>query len=200
MKQAIGLFMIVAVLGLSLLAVACGNSSTATAESAYVTADSVEGLVSKSSVVVIGTVASSSPTRLEIPGRLPSDPSQPDPNYTGVAQVYEVMVERSLKGAEATTIRVAQFESSIVSIGGQVREVQSESASFPLTPRTRYMLFLTPQGQIPGLWLGTAQPFRFALSDGLARAESPDGQILGLFPIRSESALVSEVETVIQGG
>lgn len=200
MKQAIGLFMIVAVVGLNLLAVACGDSTTATAESVYVTADSVEGLVSQSSAVVIGTVISTTPTRLEIPGRLPSDPSQPDPNYTGVGQVYEVRVERSLRGTEATTIRVVQFESSIVSIGGQVREVESESARFPLTFGTRYMLFLTPQGQIPGLWLGTAQPFRFVLSDGIARAESPAGQIRSLFPDRPESVLVSEAERVIQGG
>lgn len=200
MKQTTGLIIMVAVVGLSVLAVACDSSEGATASSAYVTAASVEDLVNESSLVVIGTVTSANPNRLEIPGKLPSDPSRPDPNYTGVAQVYEVTVERNLKGAAGSTIRVVQFEGSIISIGGQVREIPAESASYPLTSRTRYLLFLTPQGQVSGLWLGTAQPFRFALSNGLARAESPDGQIMELFPDRPESVLVKEIETVIGGG
>ena len=199
MKQTIGLITIVAVIGLSLLTVACG-STTAIVSSAYVTADSVEDLASRSSVVVIGTVTSAKPERLEIPGELPGNPGKPDPNYTGVARVYEIEVERYMKGAEGSTLQVVQFEGSIVSIGGQVREVQWKSAGYPLTTGTRYLLFLIPQGQVPDLWLGTAQPFRFTLSDGLAKAESPHGRIEELFPDRLESDFVSDVETVINGG
>ena len=93
-----------------------------------------------------------------------------------------------------------QSEGSIVSTGGQIREAQWKSADYPLKTGTRYLLFLIPQGQVPDLWLGTAQPFRFALSDGLAKSESPDGRIEEMFPDRLESDLVSEVETVINGG
>lgn len=199
MRQILRSIAVAIAVGLISLAIACGDTTT-TVSSAYVTASSVEDLVGRSSLVVIGTVASTGPERREIPGRLPSDPTQIDPNYTGVGQIYEIEVERYLKGTGGTTIRVVQFEGSIVSLGGQVREIQSESAGHPLTSATRYLLFLIPQGQVDDLWLGTAQPFRFALSSGLAKAESPEGGIPDLFPNRSESTLISEVETILTRG
>ena len=199
MKKKIALISIVAVVGLSLLTLACGNTR-ADVSNAYVTADTVDELVSRSTVVAVGTITSGPPRRVEIPGKLPGDPSRPDPNYTGVARVYEVAVERYLKGSEDATIEVVQFEGSIVPLGGQVREVQWKSASYPLGAGNRYLLFLIPQGQVPNLWLGTAQPFRFVLSAGMAKAESPAEGILDAFPNKTESALISEVEAIISLG
>ena len=70
--------------------------------------DVLAKLVAHSTLIVIGTTSDAEPRVERIPGRLPSDPSKPDPNYTMIGNVYEVEVERYLKGSGDTTLPVIQ--------------------------------------------------------------------------------------------
>ena len=70
--------------------------------------DVLAKLVAHSTLIVIGTTSDTEPREERVPGRLPSGPSKPDPNYTMIGNVYEVQVERYLKGSGDTTLPVIQ--------------------------------------------------------------------------------------------
>ena len=149
---------------------------------------------------MIGTVSSDEPTTRNIHGRDPLDPSKPDPNYIAVGSIYQVNVERYLKGSGGDTLPVVQLENTITNIGGRVTESRMQEADFPLTKGTRYLLFLKPHGQAPDLWFGTAEPYRWILSSGQAKVETPSEGARTTFPDTDEAGLVASVEAIISGG
>ena len=166
----------------------------------YVTSTSLEDLAARSSIIAIGAVGTGQPTIRQIQGRDPNNPSKPDPGFIGVGSVYQVAVERYLKGSGDNTLSVVQFESVIRDHRGQMKELRRREADFPLTQGTRYLLFLRPQAQAPDLLIGTAQPARFVLSSGLARVESPAEDMARLFPDSSEADLIARVGNIVNGG
>ena len=166
----------------------------------FVTSASLEDLTAKSSIIAIGTVRAGKPTIRHIQGGDPDNSSQPELGFVGVGSVYQVNVERYLKGNGDGTLPVVQFESIIADHQGQMIQVRTREADFPLNKGTRYLLFLRPQAQAPDLLIGTAEPSRFVLSSGLARVETPADGLEVLFPDSSESDLVARVENIVNGG
>jgi hypothetical protein len=166
----------------------------------HVPPSTLEELAAKSSVVVIGTVSSDEPTTRNIHGRYPGDSSRPDPNYIGVGSIYQVDVERYLKGSGGDSLPVVQFESTITNHNGQMVENPRREADFPLTKGTRYLLFLEPQSEAPDLWFGTTEPYRWVLSSGQATVETLVESARAMFPDTSEVDFVASVEAFVDGG
>ena len=168
--------------------------------------DVLAKLVAHSTLIVIGTTSNAEPREERIPGRLPSDPSKPDPNYTMIGNVYEVEVERYLKGSGDTTLPVIQsigYEAIIPGPGntpGRLTQGRDTPPHLLLGKSSRYLLFLSEQGDdAPGLWMGAVHPYKFLMSDGRAKVESPVGTLDGAFPDRTEAEFVSLVESLITG-
>ena len=171
----------------------------------YVTAKSLGALVSDSTLIVIGTTSDAEPREERVPGRLPGDPSKPDPNYTMIGNVYDIQVERYLKGEGGATLRVIQsigfdaFVPGPPNTPGRLTQGRNDSIGVRLGKSSRYLLFLTEFKDVTGLWTGTVEPYRFLLVKGRAQVESPVGDLEGKFPSHSEDELVSLVESLIAG-
>ncbi|MDP6455468.1 MAG: hypothetical protein QF898_19475 [SAR202 cluster bacterium] len=161
----------------------------------------LEELIAVSSVIAIGTVSSDEPTIRNIHGRDPLDSSKPDPNFIAVGSIYEITVERYLKGDEGDTLPVVQLESIITNVGGQVTESRRPEADFPMKKGNRYLLFLRPHGQAPDLLFGAARPSRWILSSGQARVETPSNFVRANYPdTTDEVEFVARVEAIVRGG
>lgn len=169
----------------------------------YVTAKSLGELVAESTLIIVGTTADAEPREERVPGRLPGDPSKPDPNYTMIGDVYKVDVERYLKGEGETTLRIIQsmgfdaFVPGPPNTPGRLTQGRNVSLGVRLGSGSRYLLFLREFEDVPGLWTGTLEPYRFLLKNGRAQVESPVGDAGGEFQSRSEEELVSLVEGLL---
>ncbi len=169
----------------------------------YVTANSLGELVAESTLIVIGTTTGAEPREERVPGRLPGDPSQPDPNYTMIGNVYEIGVERYMKGEGGPTLRVIQSIGFDAIVSGppnmpdRLTQGRNESLGVRLGKGSRYLLFLRDFENVLGLWTGPVEPYRFLLKEGRAQVESPVGNVRGEFPSRSEEELVSLVEGLV---
>ena len=167
--------------------------------------DDLAKLVAHSTLIVIGTTADSEPREESIPGRLPSDPSKPDPNYATISNVYEVRVDRYLKGSGDTTLPVIQsigYEATVHGPGntpGRLVQGRDTSPNLLLGRNSRYLLFLREDDHGSGLWIGTAHPYKFLINGGTAKVESPVGTLDGAFPDRTEAEFVDLVESLIAG-
>ena len=163
--------------------------------------DDLAKLVAHSTIIAIGTTADGDPREERVPGRLTSDPSKPDPNFTMVGNVYEVHVERYLKGEGNAILPVIQptgHDAIIPGPGnspGRLTQGRDASPELLMARNSRYVLFLRENDHAPGLWMGTAHPYKFLLEDDMARVESPVGGLDGAFPDRSEAELVSLIES-----
>ena len=169
----------------------------------YVTANSLGELVAESTLIVIGTTADAEPREERVPGRLPGDRSKPDPNYTMIGNVYEIEVERHLKGEGDTTLQIIQsigFDAIVPgppNMPDRLTQGRNDSLGVRLGSNSRYLLFLREFEDVPGLWTGTVEPYRFLLKNGRAQVESPVGNVGGEFPSRGEEELVSLVEELV---
>ena len=70
--------------------------------------DDLSKLVAHSTLIVIGETPPNDPREERIQGRDPNDPSRPDPNYATIGNVYDIRVERFLKGSGDETLSVVQ--------------------------------------------------------------------------------------------
>ena len=171
----------------------------------YVTSRGLAELVADSTLILIGTTSDAEPREERVPGRLPGDPSKPDPNYTMIGNVYDIRVEHYLKGEGDATLRIVQsigfdaFVPGPPNTPGRLTQGRNDSIAVRLGKSSRYLIFLTEFEDIPGLWTGTVEPYRFLLVKGRALVESPVGDLEGKFPSRSEDELVSLVESLIAG-
>ena len=167
--------------------------------------DELAKLVSNSTLIAIGTTSGAEPREERIPGRLPGDPSKPDPNFTMIGNIYDVQVERYLKGDDVKVLSVIQpigFDAIVPGPGntpGRLSQGRDGSPNVRLGRNSRYLLFLEENEHAPGLWKGTAEPYRFLLEEATAKVESPVGTLEGAFPDRGENELVSVVESLISG-
>lgn len=182
-----------------------GTSPASTSGAAsYITARSLDELVAKSSIIVIGHVTGTDKT-LNL-ARNPADPAQPDQQYYSVGQTYSVAVQRYLKGDGAAVVQLVQQEGFLVNPPAALtpRDIDRARAGvsfIPLQVGPTYLLFLRPLGGFPadaGYLTGTAQPARFTLpAGGTARAESPWGGAEQVFPPRSSATLIEQVERLV---
>ena len=156
--------------------------------------DDLSKLVAHSSLIVIGTVSSNDPSIARIQDQIPSDSSSSITNVQSVGNVYDVQVERYLKGGDrAELIYVVQFIGLEYQDQGQIRQARSKDDDLLPVKNIRYLLFLTEQVIAQGYWIGTAQPYKFLLTGGQAKVESPVGDFSGAFPEQSESKFISSV-------
>ena len=175
-------------------------------QTAPVVASSLDELVEGSTHVVTGRYTNK---KAEI--HVPSTGSngEADNRLVGVGTVYTVEVESYLKGDGGREIQVVQFEQyRTQEPGAPLKVLESASARFPLERNGRYLLFLSPQGQVgsmPDLFLGVAETYRFKLESGEAKVDGPLGDLFrglhegraAIFPDTSEQSLLSQVKTIV---
>ena len=166
-------------------------------ESSYFGVNSLDGpsdplgkLVANSTVIVIGTVPIAEPESLRVQ-------DQTNPNVRALGNGFNVQVERYLKGSGADTIPVIQFYGLEFMERGRLQQGRDKDERLSLGKGDRYLLFLKKNSSYPSYWSGPAHPYKFLLSDGRAKAESPVGDLRGAFPERSEAEFVSSVESRI---
>lgn len=160
--------------------------------------DDLDKLAGHSSLIVIGTVSDNEPSILRIQDRTPNDSSSSVTNIQSVGNVYEVQVERYLKGGNgAESISVVQFVGLDYQDKGQTKQARSRDDDLLPVKNSRYLFFLTEQVDSEGYWMGTAQPYKFSLKDGKAKSESPLGDLGGAFPERTEDEIIGMVEEIV---
>ena len=161
-------------------------------------------IVAHSTLIVIGTVTDTDPRVERVPGRLTGDPSRPDPNWTTVGYVHDVLVERYLKGRGPGKVPVLVpwgHEETVPGTGNApvtLTLVSYSARHLYLEKGGRYLLFLTESDHAPGLWTGTAEPYRYLLSEGRGRVRTPArNPARPFYTRRSEQDLVDRVKDVI---
>ena len=152
--------------------------------------DPLGKLVANSTVIVIGTVPTAEPESLRVQ-------DQTNANVRALGNGFNVQIERYLKGSGADTIPVIQFYGLEFMERGRVRQGRNKDENLSLGKGDRYLFFLKENGSYPGYWSGPAHPYKFLLSGGRAKAESPVGDLSGAFPEQSEAEFVSIVESRI---
>ena len=170
----------------------------------YGSGDDRGKIVAHSTLVIIGTVADTDPSVERVHGRLSGDPSRPDPNWTTIAYVHDVLVERFLKGDGPDTVPVLVpwgHEETVPGTGnapGTLTQVSYSAPHLYMEKGGRYLLFLTESDHAPGLWTGTAEPYRYLLSEGRGRVRTPARSPVRPFYTRgSEQDLIDRVQAVI---
>ena len=167
--------------------------------------DDLSKLVAHSELIVIGTTLDEDPREERFQGRDPNDASRPDPNFATIGNVYDITVERYLKGSGDETLSLVQptgyeaFVPGPPNTPGRLTRGRDTTPNLLLQKSSRYLLFLRENEHAPGLWIGTVQPYRFTLSGGAARVESPVSSLESKFPDRTEVELVGLVESLIEG-
>ena len=161
-------------------------------------------IVAHSALVLIGTISDAEPRVERFSGRIPGDPSRPDPNWTTLAYVHDVQVERYLKGSGPDTLSVMQptgHENVSPGSGATpwfLYHVRYSAHNFYFEGGGRYLLFLRESEHAPGLWMGTAEPYKYLFTDGRARARTPLKNPDGLFSTRlPKDDVVGRVKEVI---
>ena len=151
--------------------------------------DALDKLIANSTVIVIGTVPSNDPDAVRA-----QDESA---NVHVVGSGYNVQVERYLKGSGPDTIPVVQFYGLDFTDQGGNRQARNDDDDLLLGKNNRYLLFLKENSSAAGYWSGPAHPYKFLLSGGQAKVESPVGDLGGALPEQSESDFISSVEAKI---
>ena len=161
-------------------------------------------IVAHSTLILIGTAPDADPRVQRISGRILGDPSRPDPNWTTIAYVHDVQVERYLKGSGPATLPVMQATGhETVSPGsgatpGILNHVRYSAHHYYLERGGRYLLFLSESDHAPGLWVGTAEPYKYQIFEGRARARTPARDPGRTFHTRrGEEELLERVQDVI---
>lgn len=171
----------------------------------YNTAKSLDDLVRQSSVIVVATLSAVGET-VNL-ARDPNDPARPDPEFFSLGQVYQVEVQRYMKGNGSTALKAVQAEGFMPNppatmAAADIERLKRGYKYIPLHGSTTYLLFLRPLGGFPaatGYLTGPAQPWRFTLSTaGNAQAESPWAGADQAFPVWSSASLLSQVEQLVQ--
>ncbi len=139
---------------------------------------------------MIGTVPIAEPESLRVQ-------DQTNANVRALGNGFNVRVERYLKRSGADMIPVIQFYGLEFMERGRLRQGRDEDERLTLGKGDRYLLFLKENDSYSGYWSGPAHPYKFLLSGGRAKAESPVGDLLGAFPEQSEAEFVSSVEAKI---
>ena len=165
----------------------------------YYTANSLSGsgtaldkLVANSTVIVIGTVPIADPDTLR--------PLDATGNVRVVGSGYNLQVERYLKGTGPDTIPVVQFYGLDFTDQGVDKQARNDDEDLLLGKNNRYLLFLKENSTAVGYWSGPAHPYKFLLTGGRAKVESPVGDLEGAFPELSEAEFISNVEAKITDG
>ena len=168
-----------------------------TANSLPGSSDVLSKLVTNSSVIVIGTIPNNESNVVRVNDQSPSSSSSSVTNVQGVGNTYNVQVELYLKGGGSGTLPIIQFVGLDYLDRGQTKQARDTNENLLPVKNRRYLLFLSENGSYPGYWSGTAHPYKFLLADGMAKAESPVGDLGGALPDRPEAEFIKEVEGLV---
>ncbi len=201
---------VAAAISLMFVMVACAGGATSQdiqsnsqGEASFVTAGTLDDLVAKSTLVVVGNVSGLGGT-INM-ARDISDITKPDPLLFGVGQIYHVSVQRYIKGSGAPTLDLVQVEGFV---NGQrspvnassIKQAHSKYPYIPLSSSNTYLMFLVPAQGFPAgqYFVGDIAPWRFTLPPGgMAEPESPWSGARAVFqPIPSEQ-LIAKVEQLV---
>lgn len=146
--------------------------------SSYIKAKSVEDLVKRSKLIVVGQAAPTTKT-INLARDL-DDITKPDSKILILGQVYRLDVEQILKGKSSSQIYIVQPEAFLgertAKTESNIQKARENYKYVPMTSNTKYMFFLEPLLGMTdeAYFTGPAHPWRFAVSEnGIARAESP---------------------------
>ena len=178
------------------------SGETAYIASDYITLSTISDLAHQSDTVVLGTVTKVDDQHFNT-ARNTRDPSQPATGLFITGTIYEIQVERYLKGSGGSNLRIVQSEDiTLPNTASEAPTVYLTEGFTPLEVGIRYIFFLKlaesyPDSPFSDLYRGTAEPYRFRLENGMAKAESPSRLARDLFPMEKENALIQEVITAI---
>ena len=179
--------------------------------SSQIAASSIQELAYYSDVIIIGQVVSKE--QIINTARNPGDPTQPDPQFFSINQVYKVEVESVLKGKSSKTLLVVQNQGRLITtsdIRPTSAEIESEinrnaqNTFVPLSLDIRYVFFLRVLDKISydlggykstDLFAGVVEPWRFRItSDRFVIPETllPDANLC--FPSKN----LDDVEAIIE--
>jgi len=178
------------------------SGETAYITSDYITISAISDLAHQSDTVVVGTVAKVDDQHFNT-ARNTRDPSQPAIDLFINGTIYEIQVEQYVKGSGGSNLRIVQSEDiTLPNTAVEAPTVYLTEGFTPLEVGARYIFFLKvaesyPDSPFSDLYRGTAEPYRFRLENGMAKAESPSRLARDLFPMEKEDALIQEVITAI---
>jgi len=137
---------------------------------------SIPELSSKSDTIIIGKIIAAG--KVINTARDVVDPAKPDPNYFSVGQIYEVQVERYLKGDEngEKTIHIVQHQGFLVDgsrhpTRSEIEKAKAESDYIQLGVNQRLLMFLNKSRYEYGeyakgtLFVGGWHPWLFDITD-----------------------------------
>lgn len=156
-------------------------NSESDAEMLIVTADSVAELTEYASLIIIGTAKNTDYAFNS--ARDVNDISKPDLSLLALGQLYEVTVERVIKGQfDRNTLLLVQGEGILIKQQTDIVPSPEDEAIarqqveyIPLSDGRRYLFFLNPMPEFHelGYYSGVREPWRFDISNPeQIRAES----------------------------
>ena len=166
-------------------------------------ADARGKIVAHSTLIIIGGRSPDTDPRVErVPGRLFGDPSGPDPNWTTIAYVHDVLVERYLKGSGP---RYSTGASALGPRGDRAghRQHTGDPHAGQLQ-RTSPLLgeggaatccFLTEIDHAPGLWTGTAETVQVPAVRGQGEGEVTRPESGASILHRQNQSRISSIES-----
>jgi hypothetical protein len=167
-------------------------------------ANSMSELVASVNMIVIGQVSSAN--EIWDYSRDTNNPSQADPNELEVGQVYNLSVERYLKGSGDNTIKFVQSEGLIklnqaTASPANISEAKTYYPHVTFETGVKYLFFLNPLGTgSPGknYFSTTIYPWVFTIPDnGKAEPQSAKSETIYIFPAKATADFLQEVQQVI---
>jgi hypothetical protein len=178
-----------------------------TGETTYITSDyivlyTINDLAKQSDLIVLGTVTKVEDQHFNT-ARNTRDPSQPATDLYIKGTIYNIQVEKNLKGNASSEIHILQSENiTFPNTNGEVSTVYITDDFLPISVGARYIFFLKaaetyPDSPYPDLFSGTAEPYRFRIDNGVAKAESPSQLAQDQYPMEKESTLLQEINAAV---
>jgi hypothetical protein len=173
----------------------------------YTFSSSLEELVAKSPIVLIGQMSATEGYVNTERNNLNLD--QPSTQVLALGQIYVVTAERYLKGNSTPSIKVIQAEAYFDITGGnptpdQIARAKVNFGAMALRSGVKYLFFLqpiTPVGELAGkgYYVGAVAPWRFSLPNtGSIKSEtSIDRTLLEALENKTTNDLITQMEAVI---
>ena len=179
-------------------------------EDMFVFVHSLKERVTKSTVIVLGTVRDTG--EIINLSREVSDWTKPAANGFSVGQVYHIQVTRYLKGAGPDTINIINQEGGLPTVNAasvkpeDIAQLKATAGYVPLHIGTTYLFFLDPFTGVdfPGTYYigSNGYPWRFALRlDNTLEADAPHGPMRDVVPEfapRPLAELLTQVDQLVQ--
>jgi hypothetical protein len=174
------------------------NITAGIVSGSFITYTSLAKLVSESTLIVMAQIIK--PDHIINMARDVKDPTQPAKDDYVVGQVYQVKINRFIKGTADETIYVVQSEGFLgpteSKSESEILKSKSRYDYIPMTQEKEYLLFLQSMLSYPEekLYVGNAQPWRFDISDSSKVVpESPWKYAIEYFPPQPLDAFLEQI-------